>query len=137
MASYVEINELLEVAEPTGLRRRVAVGTLVAADAIRQETDDGTAPVRQRKRFAQQVLKVVFSVSSTIERHTPDVQNEMYAAAFASSSIFEAVYRSVLIANIGANKSAITSATDTQIQGAVDAAVDLLAASFPDPVVVP
>jgi len=136
MATYEEINELLEVTEPTGLRRRVVVGVLVAANAIRLEVDDGTAPVRARKRFAQLVLKTVITVSSTAGRNTPEVQKEIDAAAVASSGIFEAIYRAVLIANISSSKSQITGATDTQIQSAVDDAVDLLAANFPDPDVV-
>jgi len=136
MATYAEINELMEVTEPTGLRRRVVVGTLVAANAIRLEVDDGSAPVRQRKRFAQLVLKTIINVSSTAGRNTPDVQREIDAAAVASNGVFEAVYRAVLIANIGASKSQITGATDAQIQGAVNDAVDLLAANFPDPKVI-
>ena len=127
MASYTEIDELLAVDEPTGLRRRVAVGTLVAADAIRQEADDGTAPVRQRKRFAQVVFRAI--PNAALELSRPD------NAGLAFNAVFESVYRAVLIANISADQAQITSASDAAIQTAVDAAVDMLALSFPDPVI--
>ena len=127
MASYTEIDELLAIDEPTGLRRRVAIGTLVSANAIRLETEDPTdAAVQARKRFAQQVFKTVFNSALHLSQ-----QND---TSLAFNGVFEGVYRSVLISNITATKDQITSALDPAIQTAVNAAVDLLAANFPDPV---
>ncbi len=125
MASYTEIDELLALNEGTGLRRRVAVATLVAADAIRQEVDDGSALTRQRKRYAQSVFRLAFS-SQLFFR--PDDSH------LALSGVYEAVYRSVVIANIAATKAQIQSASDALIQVAVNDALDLLAPNFPDPV---
>lgn len=124
MATYLEIDELLRVDEPTNIRRRVAVATMVAANAIRLESDNGTAAARQRKRFAQNLFRSGLDQSSAINGSQ---------SAYAFNSLFEAVYRVVLIANIGFTKAQITSATDAAIQAAANAAVDLLAASFPDP----
>ena len=127
MATYSEIDELLAPDEPTGLRRRVAIGTMVAADAIRQEVDDGTKVVRERKRFAQLTFQTMFNPSLGLSR---DDDSDL-----AFISVFEGVYRAVLIANLGASKSAITGASDSAVQAAVNDAVDLLAANFPDPVI--
>lgn len=125
MATYTEIDELLDLNEETGLRRRVAVATLVAADSIRQEVDDGTALVRQRKRYAQSIYKASF-VSALYFR--PDDSH------LALANIFESVYRSVVIANISASKAQIQGASDSLIQTSVNTALDLLAPNFPDPV---
>lgn len=125
MATYTEIHELLAVDEPSGLRQRVAAGTLVAADAIRLETDDGTAPVRQRKRFAQRIFNSVPNAELSLSRSDN--------AGLAFSSVFDSVYRLVLIANVSSTKAQIESATDTEIQTAVDSAVGFMALSFPDP----
>lgn len=125
MATYLEIDELLKVDEPTNLRRRVAVATMVTANAIRLETDDGTAPVRSRKRFAQEIFR------SSVD-HASAINGTQTAYAF--NTIFEGVYRAVLIANIGFTKAQIAGASDSAIQTATNAAVDLLAASFRDPV---
>ena len=127
MATYTEIDELLATDEPTGLRRRVAVGTMVAADAIRQETDDATQVVRERKRFAQLIFKTMLNPALQLSRDDD--------AGLAFIGVFEGVYRAVLIANLGASKSAITGASDSAVQAAVNDAVDLLAANFPDPVI--
>jgi hypothetical protein len=129
MATYKEIDELLAVNEPTGLRRRVAVGTMVAADAIRLEADSGTADSRQRKRFAQTIFRQGWG--------NPAQLRESDDAVLASSAVFEAVYRSVLIANISATKAQITGASDAAIQTAVNNAVALLALSFLDPAPAP
>ncbi len=128
MATYLEIDALLAINEPTKLRRRVAVGTMVAANAIRLEVDDGTASVRQRKRFAQQIFKTMFNSALHLSRPDDD-------SSLAFIGIFEAVYRAVLIANISASPEQITGASDSLIQAAVDSAVNLLAVNFPDPVV--
>jgi hypothetical protein len=124
MATYLEINDLLKVDEPTNLRSRVAVASMVAANAIRLETDDGTAAVKARKRFAQQLFQASVDHPSAINGQQ---------TAYAFSPMFEAVYRVVLIANIGFTKAQITGASDAAIQNAANAAVDLLAATFRDP----
>lgn len=124
MAAYIEVDELLRVDEPTNLRRRVAVATMVAANAIRLEVDDGTAAVRARKRFAQQLFRSSVDQASAINGTQ---------TAYAFSQLFEAVYRVVLIANIGFTKAQITGATDAAIQNAANAAVTHLASQFPDP----
>ena len=124
MATYLEIDELLRVDEPTNLRRRVAVATMVSANAIRLEVDDGTAPVRSRKRFAQELFRSAMDRPSSINNTQ---------TAYAFNPIFEGVYRAVLIANIGFTKAQIAGASDAAIQNAANAAVDLLAASYPNP----
>jgi hypothetical protein len=126
MATYEELDELFSLTEGGPLRRRVAIATLVAADAIRQETDDGVATTRQRKRFAQRVLNTAFPVNLFFRKD---------GSHLALLSVFEAVYRSVIIANKGLAKTAILGATDAQIQTAVDAAIILLALDYPDPTV--
>lgn len=128
MATYLEVDELLRVDEPTNLRRRVAVATMVAANAIRLEVDDGSAAAKSRKRFAQALFR------SAVD-HPSMVNNAQTAYAF--NDIFEGVYRLALIANISLTKAQITGASDAAIQGAVNAAVDLLAATFRDPPATP
>ena len=124
MATYLEIDELLRVDEPTNLRRRVAVATMVAGNAIRLEADDGSATVRSRKRFAQELFRASVDQASAINGTQ---------TAYAFNQMFEAVYRVVLISNIGFTKNQITGASDSAIQNAANAAVDLLATTFRDP----
>lgn len=124
MATYLEIDELLRVDEPTNLRRRVAVATMVAGNAIRLEVDDGSATVRSRKRFAQELFRASVDQASAINGTQ---------TAYAFNQMFEAVYRVVLISNIGFTKNQITGASDSAIQNAANAAVDLLATTFRDP----
>jgi hypothetical protein len=126
MATYQELDELFSLQEGGPLRRKVSVATLVAADAIRQEVDDGTAITRQRKRFAQRVLNTAFPVNLFFRQD---------GSHLALLSVFEAVYRSVIIANQAATKANILAASDVQIQTAVDAAIVLLALDYPDPTV--
>ncbi len=130
MATYLEINDLLKVTEDSGLRQRVAVATMVKADAMRSETDDATQAVRERKRFSKQIFnQSLASVSDSI-------QASMNNAPLAFSPMFEAVYRLVLIANKSATVAQITGASDSVVQSAVNDAVDHLAASYNDPVVI-
>lgn len=128
MATYIEINDLLKVDEPTNLRSRVAVASMVAANLIRLETDDGSAAVKARKRFAQELFRASVDHPSAINGQQ---------TAYAFSPIFEAIYRVVLIANIGATKAQISGASDAQVQTAANAAVDHLAAVFRDPAPAP
>ena len=123
MATYLELADFLSPESTSYLRKRVSVAAFVAADAIRQEVDDGSASMRQRKRYAQRILGT-FPNQSFVGR--PDGG---YAA-----TIIEAVYRAVLIANAGATVAQINNATDAQIQTAVNNAISFLAADFPDPV---
>ena len=127
MATYLELDELLRVDEPTGLRRRVAIATMMAANAIRQEVDAGTAASRSRKRWAQTLLRATFDVSSAV--------NNQNQTAVALNPLFESVYRVVLTSNASFTKAQITGATDAAIQTAVNAAVDMLASNYPDPTV--
>lgn len=128
MATYLEINDLLKLDEPTNLRSRVAVASMVSANLIRLETDDGSAAVKARKRFAQELFRASVDHAAAING---------LQSAYAFNPIFEAVYRAVLIANIGVTKVQITGATDAQVQTAANAAVDLLAAVFRDPAPAP
>lgn len=125
MASYEEIYGLLSIDDTSGLREKVSIATLVKADTIRLEIDDGTEPVRARKRFSQQVLRQNLSLTLVLRGDS---------SALANASYFEAVYRQVLIANRANTVNQITGATDAQIQTAVDEAVDHLAATYQDPV---
>lgn len=125
MATYSEIDSLLNVNEATGLRRRVAVATMVAADKIRLEADAGTSESRARKRFAQALFRASVDQPSAINNSQ---------TAYAFSREFEAVYRLVLISNRTATLAQITGATDAVIQTAADAAVDHLAGQYFDPV---
>ena len=129
MATYTEINDLLKISDASGLRNRVAVATMVKADIIRLETDDATQPVRERKRFSQQIYRQAFAVFSDAQ------QSELNNAPLVFTPIFEGVYRAVLMANRTSTVANITGATDTQIQNNVNDAVDHLAASYTDPVV--
>ena len=124
--NYSEINDLLSVDNASGLRERVAVATLVAADAIRLEVDDPTsATVQARKRFAQQLFKISFSSQLIFRRDN---------TALALQPQFESIYRAVVIGNKDATPAQIASVTDAQIQAKVNDAVDYLARNFPDPV---
>ena len=125
MATYTEINDLLAVDNASGLRERVAVATLVAADAIRLEADDATsATVQQRKRFAQAIFKVSYSPQLVFRRDN---------TALALQPQFEAIYRTVVIGNKAATLQQIADVTDAQIQTQVNAAVSYLARNYPDP----
>lgn len=128
MATYAQISGLLQVGGSSGLRERVAVATLVAADAIRQEPDNAAdASVQQRKRFAQSLFRTQNNSLLDLTRDDD--------AAIAFNTTFEGIYRAVVIANRSATVTQITGATDTVIQNAVNDAIDLLALSFPDPAV--
>lgn len=123
MASYTELAAFLSPNDDSGLRQKIAVAAFVTSDAIRQEADDGTAEVRQRKRYAKRILMT-----------TPDQAFLGRADGGYSSTILEAIYRAILIANKDASVAQISAATDAQIQTAVSNAISFLAAEFPDPV---
>jgi len=125
MADYSDLDELFQVDEPSGLRRRVAIGTLIAANDIRMETDDGSLRMKQRKRFAQSILSSFIGANHYVNSATD--------AALASHPIFEGIYRSVIGANAGSSVATIQAATDASIKANVDDAVDLLAETFIDP----
>lgn len=126
MATYAEIEQLMRLDEPTGLRNRVAVAALVAADNIRLEPDAPTdATVQARKRYAQSLYRQGFN-SNLIFRDDN--------SSLALQVQFESIYRSVLTANKAATVAQITGATDAGIQTAVDDAVTFFATEFPDPV---
>lgn len=122
MASYTEISGMLSPNDESGFRAKVVVAAFVRADEVRQATDDGSVAVREQKRYAQRILKLRPSASFA-ER--PD-------RGYAETEI-EAIYRAVLIGNKNLSLAQINSATDAQIQTAVDAAFDFIAAGFPDP----
>ncbi len=124
MATYAELAEFLKVSDNSGLRQKVAVAALVRADAVRQEVDDGTAAVRHRKRYAQQIAESRAN-SAFLGR-----EDDGY-----STTEIERIYRFVIIANASATVAQIAGASDAQIQTAVDAAFDFVAARFPEPVV--
>lgn len=125
MATYAEIAGLLSPDDDSGLREKVYVAALVKAEAIRNETDDATQPVRTRKRYSQNILK---SNLDPIEFRSRGAQSAIF-----QNAIFESVYRAVVIANISFTLAQITGATDSTIQSAVDDAIDHLASSYNDP----
>jgi len=124
MASYTELSGFLSPDDSSGLRQKIAIAAFVSADAIRQEVDDVSALVRQRKRYAQNVLSA-----------TPSQAFSGRADGGYSLTIIESIYRAVLIANKNSTVNQINNATDAQIQSAVDSAIDFLAKDFPDPIV--
>jgi len=98
MATLSEIWTLLE--DPT-LKEKVSAACLVAAEAIRTE-DSGTANHANRLKWAKSVLK-----------------NPVQAG--------DDMLKAVLAANSSASLAAITGASDSTIQTAVDAAVNIFA----------
>jgi len=123
MATYSEIATLLAPDGDQGLRGKIMVSTLIALEAIRQETPaspgNPTAPEQARKRFSQTLLRHV-------SREIPAFDQD-----------FERVYRAVIIQNAGAPIGNILSASDAAIQTAVNNAVNFFAAQFPDPTPAP
>ena len=127
MATYTELDSLFNINESSGLRRRVAIATLIASDKIRLEADDGTsATVRGRKRFSQRINNQLLNEALF---HRGD------DSPWAFHPIFESVYRAVVIQNRSATLTQIQGASDVAVQTAVDAAITHLAAGYPDPVV--
>ena len=127
MATYAELVDLLSPGGDQGLRRKVAVATLIAADAIRQEADAATVDERERKRFSQRLLNALINQSLYLNQ-----LDEALALSFERN--YESVYKQVIIQNKGATVAQITGATDAQIQTNVDAAITHLAKGYPDPV---
>ncbi len=125
MADLQEIDSLLQLDEASGLRRRVAVATMKAAEAIRQDPDPTTPDERQRKRFAQKILREKLGTAHHI-RNKSD-------RALAENELFEGIYRGVLMANDTQTVVQIQGLTDAAIQTAVDNAVDLMAKTFKEP----
>ncbi len=114
MATYTEIAEILG-AEGDDLREKVRVATLIRLNEILAETDDGTEPVRRRKRFAQASFRETMRISL---KHQPS---------------FERVFRVVVTQNVGATKAQILGATDNQIKNATDTAIAFFVGNFTDP----
>ncbi len=130
MASYLELNDLLELNEGTKLRQRVAVATLKAADAIRKLASDGTdAVIQAKKRFAQRIFKEQFNQKLIFRQDD---------SALVHQPTFESVYRMVLTdAPDAATVEQITGVSDPDMQTKVDVAVAFLAAEYPNPPVTP
>lgn len=98
MATYNELRALFSNVE---LRNRIQVACIVAAEAIRTESDQ-TANHANRVTWAQKAFN-----------SANDVTDKMLMA--------------VLAANKAATVAAITGASDASIQSAVDAAVNMFA----------
>ncbi len=98
MATY---SELYGLWYESGLRNRVTVAVVVAAETVQGE-DAGTPNHANRLVWAQQTF-------------------------LNPASIAHAMFRVVLAANKDVTVEAILSATDVSIQGAVDTAVDTFA----------
>lgn len=126
MATYAELAELQTLDQNQLLRDKVAVATLLCADAFRTKVDDGTKTVAEQKRYAQRIFNTVFASQLVFRKD---------GSAVALSGPFEAVYRLVISANPTATKAQIENASDAAIQAAVDDACVFLAASFPDPAI--
>ena len=114
MATLQELAELIG-GEGDPLRLKVQSATLLRLNEIMAEADDGTEPVRRRKRFAQSFMR---STSRDLLRRQPD---------------FERIYRAVVTQNAQFTKAQILGATDTAIRTATDAAIAFFVANFPDP----
>ncbi len=122
MAEFTEIDGLLQLDETSGLRRRVAISTMMAAEAIRQEMETGEPEVQQRKRFAQ----AIFGTQLGTQHYVRDQSDR----ALAENKVFEGIFRAFLMAHITDTVAAIQALTDTEIQTAVDDAVTLMAKKF-------
>ncbi len=122
MATYTEIAGLLSVDDTSGLREKVRVATLVKAQAIQAETGT-TQAVMERKRLAKRLL-------ATRPNEAAIGRSD---AGFVGTD-FEAVYRYIVIKNKGLTLARFGSATDADIQTAVDEAVEFLAPAYNDPV---
>jgi len=96
MATY---NELYSLWHETGLKNRVTVAMVIAAETIQSE-----APA------------------------TPNHANRLIWARQAfENPVADGMFRVILAANKAATREQILGATDTSIQAAVDAAVDTFA----------
>ncbi len=123
MATFAELDSLIQLDETTGLRRRVAMATLAAANAIRLESETPVPQQSERKRFAQQILKTQLGTNHFLRNQSD--------RALAQNKIFEAIYRGFIISQTG-TVSEIQALTDAQIQTSVDNVVTLLAKVFND-----
>jgi hypothetical protein len=125
MADFNEIDSLLRLDESSGLRRKVAIATMMAAEAIRQDMETGQPEVQQRKRFAQAVFGTQLRTQQYVRNQTD--------RALAENKVFEAIYRAFLMARAGDTVAEIQALTDAQIQTTVDEDVTLMAKEFNDP----
>ena len=98
MATYAE---LLTASEDAGLRRKIRVAIVVAAEVIRTEATNGPNNANRRK-WAREVF-----------------QNP--------AASIDAMVWAVLAANRAATVETILAASDATVQGAVNAAVDVFA----------
>ena len=125
MAEFKDLDALFQLDETSGLRRRVAIATLSAAEGIRQDPSPSSPDERQRKRFAKQIFNQRLP-SSHFKRNKSD-------QALAENELFEGIYRAFLMAHSADSVTDIQNLTDAQIQTAVDNAVDLMAKTFNEP----
>jgi len=125
MADFSDLDTLFQLDETSGLRRKVAIATMVAAEGIRQDPAPSNPDERQRKRFAQTIFKNKLGGG-----HFKRSQSDQ---ALAENELFESIYRDFLMAHASDTVSVIQNLTDAQIQTAVDNAVDLMAKTFKDP----
>jgi len=125
MADFTEIDSLLQLDESSGLRRRVAIATMAAAEDIRQDPAPSNPDERQRKRFAQAIFK-----NKVGGGHFKRSQSDQ---ALAENELFESIYRDFLMAHASDTVTVIQNLTDAQIQTAVDNAVTLMAKTFKEP----
>ncbi len=125
MATYSDLDELFQLDESSGLRRRVVIAIMAAAEAIRQDPDPSSAPERQRKRFAQSIFNQKLGTAHFKRKNSDQ--------ALAENELFEGIYRAFLMSHSSSTVAEIQALTDAQIQTSVDNAVDLMAKTYKDP----
>jgi len=125
MADFKDLDALFQLDESSGLRRRVAIATLSAAESIRQDPDPSSPNDRQRKRFAQSVFKESLAASHFVRSQSDK--------ALAQDELFESIYRAFVMSHSADSVTDIQALTDAQIQTSVDNAVTLMAKTFKDP----
>jgi len=125
MADFKDLDALFEIDESSGLRRRVHISTMAAAEAIRQDPAPTSPNDRQRKRFAQRILNEKLGPSHFTRKNSDK--------ALAESELFEGIYSALVMSHSSDSVTDIQNLTDAQIQTAVDNAVDLMAKTFKDP----